>query len=444
MVGFTSMVRPEPLALEILAATVPEHEVKILDMRLNPGFRETMQSFKPDLVGITGYTTDVPSMLRVLGEVKEMDSAIVTVAGGYHASLCPYDFDKPFIDYIVVGEGEITFRELVLALVEGKPTSLIDGIIYRKDGEQVFTKPRIPLKDMDDHPLPLRHLSDEYRSQYHFHFWDNPYLVETTRGCPYRCTFCAVWKFHNKRCRARTPEKVMEDLKNVASQIVCFVDDNFLQNLPRSEKLYELVKQAGLNARYWIQARADSIVKRPDIIEKWASVGLHAALIGFEKIDEKGLESVNKSSSTQINEKAMEILNNNGVDMWGSFIVDPQWTKPDFDALIDYVRGKRIAFPLFTILTPLPGTAFFQEKINELITCNYEVFDFLHTVLPTKLPIDEFYANMARLYADTTMGLAELKQRIKDGYIPVSALGRIRGVLKDVTDPAAYLRSVGT
>lgn len=443
MVGFTHMVRSEPLALEIIAATVPEHEVKILDMRVDPTLRETVLSFEPDLVGITGYTTDVPSMLRTLQEVKSINPAIVTVAGGYHASLCPEDFDRDFVDFIVVGEGEITFRELVSALSPGRDYSFIAGIIYRRDGRQVATRPRLPSPNMDEHPLPLRHLTDHYRPFYHFHFWDNPYVVETTRGCPYRCTFCAVWKFHNKSCRARTPEVVIQDLKNVASQIVCFVDDNFLQNLPRAERLCELVKQAGLQARYWIQARADSIVRRPDVVEKWAGVGLHAALIGFEKISEKELESVNKSSSTRINEEAMEILHNNGIDMWGAFIVDPQWTKPDFDALIDYVRSKKISFPIFTVLTPLPGTAFFQEKLNELLTRNYEVFDFLHTVLPTKLPIEEFYSNMARLYANTTMGWAELKQRIKQGYIPISALERIRWVLKDVTDPQAYLRSVG-
>ncbi|MBI2907727.1 MAG: cobalamin B12-binding domain-containing protein [Chloroflexi bacterium] len=443
MVGFTHMVRPEPLALEIIAATVPDHEVKIFDMRVDSTpLAEVLSSFHPDLVGTTGYTTDVPTMQMLLKEVKALDPAIITVVGGYHASLVPKDFDFEAVDYIVVGEGEITFRELVAALSEGKDTTSIAGLIYRVDGHQVETRVRLPLKKMDDHPLPLRHLTDQYRSRYHFHFWDNPYVVETTRGCPYRCTFCAVWKFHNKRCRERSPELVIEDLKNVASKIVCFVDDNFLQNLPRAERLCELVEQAGLQARYWIQARADSIVRRPDVVERWAKAGLHAALIGFEKIDEKGLQSVHKNSSTKINEEAMEILNANGVDMWGSFIVDPEWTSADFDALIGYVKAKRIAFPLFTILTPLPGTAFFQEKLNELVTSNYEVFDFLHTVLPTKLPIDEFYANMARLYASTTMGWAELKQRIKSGYIPLSALERVRGVLKDVTDPEAYLSSV--
>jgi len=441
LVGFTSMVRPEPLALEILAAAVPEHEVKILDLRIDPTLDSTLASFEPDLVGVTGYTINVPRMKEICRQVKERNQRITTVVGGYHASLCPHDFDLDFVDVIVVGEGEETFRELVAALVERRELATVDGIIYRQDGHQVQTPPRKLVHNLSDLPLPARHLTDHYRQHYHFHFWDNPYLVETARGCPYRCTFCAVWKFHRGKCRYRQPESVLEDLKNVGSRIVCFVDDNFLQSFRRMEKLHELVKSAGIQAQYWIQARADSIVKRPDIVKKWAEIGLSSALIGFESIRDEELADVNKKSSVKTNEEAMEILHDNGVDMWGSFLINPQWTKFDFDALIDYVRNMKICFPLFTILTPLPGTAFFKEKLNELTTSNYELFDFFHSVLPTRLPLEEFYANMARLYASTTLGLPDLKQRIRSGQIPLSSLGRLREVLKDVTNPKAYLES---
>ena len=441
LVGFTSMVRPEPLALEIVAANVPEHEVKILDLRIDPTLDSTLASFKPDLVGVTGYTINVPRMKEICRQTKAFDQRITTVVGGYHASLCPHDFDHNFIDVIAVGEGEITFRELVAALEGQRGLAAVDGLIYRQEGHQVRTSPRELIRNLSELPLPARHLTDHYREHYHFHFWDNPYLVETARGCPYRCTFCAVWKFHRGKCRYREPANVLEDLKNVASRVICFVDDNFLQSFRRAERLHELVKSAGIQAQYWIQARADSIVKRPDIIKRWAEIGLSSALVGFESIRDEELADLNKQSSVKTNELAMKILNDNGVDMWGMFMVNPQWTKLDFDALIDYVRSMKISFPTFTILTPLPGTAFFQEKLHELTTSNYELFDFFHAVLPIKLPLEEFYANMARLYASTTMGLGELKRRIRAGQIPLSSLNRLRELLKDVTNPKAYLES---
>lgn len=443
MVGFTQMIRPEPLALELIAASVPDHEVKILDMRVDPSFQETLASFQPDLVGVAGYTTDVPRMLETCAGVKSLSPDITTVVGGYHASLCPEDFDREFVDIIVVGEGEGTFKELVPSLQKRRNLAEVNGIIYRKDGRQVATPLRDLIANLDDVPLPARHLTDHYRQHYHFHFWENPYLVETARGCPFRCTYCAVWKFHRRRCRMKSPEAILEDLKTIPSRVICFADDNLFQNVRRAERLYEMIKSEGIEAQFWMQARADTIAKHPPLIEKWAEIGLDAVLVGLEKITEDDLAKINKKCSLASNEKAVRILEDKGVDVWGMFIVDPQWTTRDFDALIEYVKRMKISFPLFTVLTPLPGTALFQEKLSELMTRNYEVYDFLHTVLPTKLPLREFYENMARLYHNTTMGWNELKRRVKSGRIPVSSLRRVREVLRDVTNTDAYLRSVG-
>jgi len=442
MVGFTSMIRPEPLALEIIAATVPGHEVQILDMRVDPTLETTLAEFGPDLVGITGYTTDVPRMRQICSQVKATSPETTTVVGGYHATLCPEDFDLEAVDYIVSGEGELTFPELVSILEEGRGVEGIDGIIYRRHGHQVASRMRELFPDLDNLPLAARHLTERYRQHYHFHFWENPYLIETARGCPFRCTFCAVWKFHRGKCRFKGAETIFNELKTIPSPIICFADDNFLQDIRRAQRLYHLAKREGFSARFWMQARADTIVKHPDIITKWAEIGLDSILIGFERFREEELAKLNKRTSVKTNEKAAEILSANGVDIWGSFIVDPDWSKFDFDFLIDYVHRLKVSFPIFTVLTPLPGTAFFQEKLKELKTRNYEVFDFLHSVLPTKLPLQEFYSNLARLYASTTMGLKELKQRIKAGKIPVSALRRVREVLSDVTNPQAYLESV--
>jgi len=444
MIGFSDIIRPEPLVLEILAACLPGHEVEILDLRVEDGLEEKLKSFKPDVVGVTGYTTVVPAMHGVCQLAKSLNPRVVTVVGGYHASLMPQDFDRDYVDVITVGEGERIIAELVDALERGRSLDKVDGLIYRKDGRQVTTKPRAMIADLDSTPLPSRHLSERNRDKYHFHFWSRPALVETARGCPYRCTFCSVWKFHKKICRFKTPERVLIELKQLDSpEIVAFVDDNFLQNIRRAERIYQLIKDEGIQTKYWMQARADSIVRHPEIIEKWASIGLTTILIGFEKFREDELDSLNKKSSIKTNEKCMEVMRKYGVEMWGGFIVDPQWTREDFDACIDYVRGMKITFPQFTVLTPLPGTEFYEEKKSQLITDNYEVFDFLHTVLPTRLPAEEFYQNMARLYTTCTLSLSDIRQRIRSGRFPATTLERVRGLLADVTSADAYIRTMG-
>src|SRR3990172_6134532 len=266
MVGFSLMIRTEPLALEMVAGGVlDEHEVKILDLRVDPTpLAECLKSYAPDVVGVTGYTTAVPRMHKICAEVNAVDPSIMTVTGGYHASLCPQDFDEEYVDVIVQGEGEVTFRKLIQALERKADLAEVSGITFRRDGKQVTTLVRPLHRNLDSLPLPARNLSDQYRHDYHFHFWENPYTVETSRGCPYRCTFCSVWKFHQLKCRFRSPERVVEDMKRVKSDIIAFVDDNFFQSFRRAERLYELIKEAGIKAQYWGQLRSDSIVKRQD------------------------------------------------------------------------------------------------------------------------------------------------------------------------------------
>ncbi|MBI3953681.1 MAG: cobalamin B12-binding domain-containing protein [Chloroflexi bacterium] len=446
MVGFTTLVQPEPLALESIAAGVLDrHEVLLVDKRVDPTpLEDVLDGFRPDLVGTTGYTTDVPNMMRICMAAKAWDPRVTTVVGGYHASLVPQDFDLPYVDFIVDGEGELTFKELVECLAARGDPSQVLGILFRQDGQQVATPHRPPVKSLDTLPRPARHLVDHYRKHYHFHFWDNVYVMETARGCPFRCNFCSVWVFHEGRYRVHRPERVVEELEQMETDTVCFLDDIFMETPSYAERIAELLQQRGIKKRYWAQLRSDNIVKRPDLMKKWAAVGMHSCLVGFEKFRQAELDNVEKWNTVANNEQAMGILHDLNIDMWGAFIVDPQYDDDDFNELISYVKAKGMAFPQFTILTPLPGTGLFKEKLHEITHFNPELFDFLHSVLPTKLPVERFYANMARLYRETQMGFLEVRRRIRDGRIPRSSLERIRGLMKSVTDQENYLKGLQT
>lgn len=448
MVGYTHLVRPEPLALEYVAAALRRagHDVALLDNRVDPTpIEDAIARFDPAMVGTTGYTTDVPAQRDLLRRVKALDRGIYTIAGGYHATLCPQDFDDDFVDFLCVGEGEETIVELVAALERGAhDLTAIPGLVIRQDGRQVKTPHRERHKVLDAMPLPARDLVDRYRDRYHFHFWENPYLVETQRGCAYRCNFCSVWVFHEMGVLYRTPEAVVNELKDLAgkTEMIIFVDDEFFQNPKRAERIADLIKAEGLQFRYWAQVRADDITRWPHLAAKWREVGMESVLIGVEKISDEELSDVNKRTTVAMNDAAIRYLQDDlGIDIWGSLIVDPSWTEREFDSLIEYVRSRRIAFPNFTVLTPLPGTVLYEEQRDHLAFTNYELFDLMHAVTPTRLPLERFYENMARLYRSTTMGRKELLARVRSGRIPVSSLKRIGDLLRDVTDPSAYLRS---
>ena len=437
--GLIQVMMPEPFALEMIAAAVPEHEVRIVDLRVQDDLGATLASFRPQLVGVTSLTANSPQALQVCQEAKRLDPDIFTVVGGFHAALNPQDFDSAGVDAVAVGEGEVTFAELVAALDRGSDLRRVPGLRLRYQGRVVETPQRGLIKNLDALPLPARHLTAAYREHYAWYLWPEVYAVETARGCPYRCNFCAVWQFHHGRCRLKSPARVLDELLAVPGKHVFIVDDNFLQDLTRAQRIGQLIAEAGLSKRYFVQARSDSIVRRPAVVEQWAKLGLSIVGLGFETFRQEELQSFNKRNTVAANEKAVRILQSNGVQIWGCFIVDPAWERRDFDGLLEHLERLRLSFHQFTVLTPIPGTGFFTEKVQELLTTNYERFDFLHSVLPTKLPVAEFYENLARLYAFSKLNLADLRRGWREGDITPATLRRLASMLQRLANPQAYL-----
>jgi hopanoid C-3 methylase len=139
-------------------------------------------------------------------------------------------------------------------------------------------------------------------------------------------------------------------------------------------------------------------------VEKWVQIGLYAVLLGLEGGCDETLKDLNKSCNIDTNNQAIKILQDNGVIIWGAFIVDPDWADDDFKRLSDYVSAKEITHTQFTVLTPLPGTQLYRDRRDDLLTGDYSCFDTLHAVLPTRLPREKFYQNFADLYRQRNLG----------------------------------------
>jgi radical SAM superfamily enzyme YgiQ (UPF0313 family) len=146
------------------------------------------------------------------------------------------------------------------------------------------------------------------------------------------------------------------------------------------------------------QARTDAIARHPETMAKLREAGFATAFLGLEKIDAAGMESVDKHNTVESNESALRILKKAGINTFGTLIVDPDWGEIDFRRLREYVRKHAIPNAWFTVLTPLPGTAFFDQVRDRLTTRNWEIFDLAHAVLPTRLDLERFYREYARLY----------------------------------------------
>ncbi len=388
----------EPLELEILAATIPEHSCRILDMRIDPDLKGSLEEFKPDLVGLTSYTTEVPVVRSLLQGIKSSLPESFTVVGGCHASVKPEDFHLPDVDAVVVGGGERIFPALVGKLSKGEDPLEVRGLWGRTGDRFIFTGEADPIKDLNGFPAPNRHLTQGYRHLYYFGSNRPAAAIMTSRGCPFRCSFCSIWRTMQGRYLLRDPGKVVQELSGVREKHVFIADDNTLSHARHAEALFSVIRDSGIQKSYKMYGRADAIVARPDLIEKWRSIGLTTVIMGLESFQDQRLAIFNKKSTVELQNRAIRILKDNDIKVRAYFIVDPEFTSDDFEDLMEYVQREEITEPMFTVLTPLPGTDFYEEVRDKMVLNQYEFFDLAHALLPTRLSRKRFYREFTNLY----------------------------------------------
>ncbi len=191
--------------------------------------------------------------------------------------------------------------------------------------------------------------------------------------------------------------RIVEELATIEEENVFFADDESLLDSGRMIALAEMIRESGLEKRYFLYGRSDTIARSPHLLEAWKRVGLDRVFVGLEFFRDEDLEYVGKKSTMTDNENAIKILHDLDIDIYASFMLRPEFEKHHFKELRRYCRSKRLDYPTFAVLTPLPGTDLYEQVKNELITHNYDYFDFIHTLLPTRLSLKEFYTHYAWL-----------------------------------------------
>ena len=181
-----------------------------------------------------------------------------------------------------------------------------------------------------------------------------------------------------------------------------------------------------------MQSRTDIICKFPHLIEQWKDCGSLAIFLGLESVTDEGLKAVNKKNSADNNVRAINILKDLGVGFTPNFIVDPSWDRDDFKRLRDWIDTMGAYNSGFSILTPLPGTDLWDTAKQDVNTHEWEMFDIVHTVLPTKLPLEEFYEQYSGLWQHALDVRYKLKGKLKTYVQLGAALATRRVTLKAV------------
>jgi radical SAM superfamily enzyme YgiQ (UPF0313 family) len=418
------LINIEPLGLEYLAGTIPEHEVEILDMKIENHWERKIEDFKPHIVGITGTVIHTLRMLKVLKKVKELSQRTLTVVGGVGATLKPDDFTQPYVDVIVLGHRVSSFKQIVENFEQKKSFENIEGIALPGGDRLYLTPVKNQITSLDHLPLPRRDLTEKHRNKYFHLVWKPAALIITSVGCPYQCNFCPCPVLTQRKFLKRSPELVLEELSQIKEEYIYAGDDNFFFDYQHALKIYQLIKESGIKKQYYILSRVDEINRHPDIVEKWAEIGLKKVFLGLESFKDEELKSLNKRCTVEKNNRAINILHQNEVDPLGAFVIQPYYKKEDFDALLDYMDEMKIYYHEFTILTPFPGTEFYENIKDKMTFSDTRLFDLAHSVLPTELPPEEFYKLYSRLYRRAFSPVRAL--RIKPTVSPFANLGFLR------------------
>src|SRR5258706_7405298 len=403
IIGLEMITFVEPLGMECVAGglELEGHTCQIVDMRLDGvehGLAK-MRAFGPDIVGLQcNFTTERFRALRLARRVREEMPGVLIIVGGHDASRDPRWFLKPAIDVIVVGDGEEVMPPLAEAWSKKHDLKSVPGLLINDRNGPIDTGHAPARGNIDNLPMPARHLIKEYASEYYINFRRPLALLETARGCPFKCNFCSVWKFHESTFREKSPERVVAELQTIKAENVFITDDIFWMNVKRGEEMARQIKAAGIKKYFTVQTRTDIIVKFPQLVEQWKDCGKLAIFLGLESITDEGLAAVNKKNKACNNVKAIEILKDLGVGFTPNFIVDPAWERDDFTRLRDWVESMGAYNSGFSILTPLPGTDLWESVKGQVTTHDWEMYDIVHAVLPTRLPLDEFYAHYSRLF----------------------------------------------
>ncbi len=403
ILGLEMLTFVEPLGLICVAGGLEQdgHECKIVDLRIDgeePGL-DACRRFEPEVIGLQcNFTTERNRSLRLARRVKrEMPQAFV-VLGGHDASREPDWFDDPSIDAVAVGDGEEIMPALMHALEQRADLKTVPGLVLNTAHGQVPTGHAPSRRNLDSLPLPARHLIAHYAPHYYINFRKPLALMETARGCPFKCNFCSVWKFHESTFREKSAKRVVEELRAIEAPNVFITDDIFWLDVRRGEALAKELKASGIKKHFTVQTRTDIICKFPHLIEMWKDCGNLSIFLGLESVTDAGLDAVNKSNTAANNERALAILKELGVGFTPNFIVDPAWDRADFARLREWIDRTGAYNSGFSVLTPLPGTDLWASAKERVNTDDWEMFDIIHAVLPTNLPLEEFYEEYSSLW----------------------------------------------
>ena len=407
-------LRLEPLGLELVAAAVRRagHEARLLDLQAgtHEDYFRLVDDWEPDVVAFScNYLANVPEVVDLAKLTRARRPGTFIFVGGHSASFTAQELLEHAggaIDCILKGEGEASVVELLEAVEHDRRSiAQVPGVVSL-DGEG----PPARLVENLDALVPARDLVRR-RRKYFLGTLDPCASIEFARGCPWDCAFCSAWTFYGRSYRMVSPERAVEDLASIREPGVFIVDDVAFVQAKHGFEIGEAIARRGIRKQYYLETRGDVLLRNKDVFRMWTRLGLAYMFLGLEAIDEEGLRKYRKRISLGHAFEALEFARSLGIQVAINLIADPEWDRERFAV----VRQWCLEIPEIvniSVNTPYPGTETWRTEARRIHTRDYRLYDIQHAVLPTKLPLAEFYEELVRtqrVLAMKHMGWAALR-----------------------------------
>jgi len=347
---------------------IPEIEIRVVDHVKNP-VREILK-LNPDVVGISSMSLPFYKAREIAQEIKKISPKTLIVLGGHHISNLPQTLPNEF-DIGVIGEGEETFREILIHISKERISNLnkIKGICFHGGGKVKINEPRPLIENIDDIPIPDRDVFDmtgyylQPRRSGTMQTLSRGTHMMTSRGCPFNCVFCASPR---KRIRYHSAERVVEEINILYTkyhvQEIAIVDDLFVVNIDRLKKILELMKTKSFYKKisFFCETRTDIFNEEMAAILKEMNVKTMA--FGFESGSEKELKYLKRNTTTiEDNQRACDICKKYGFAINGYFIIgSPIQTKEDLEKTVRFIENNKIDYLSIATATPFPGSDWWE------------------------------------------------------------------------------------
>ena len=358
-----------PLGLLYVAAFLEQqtdHTVEILDAILDgldyDGLEAEIRRRKPDVVGIQAMTFTLIDATLAAKVVKSIDPSIPVMFGGPHVYIYPNEtLQIPQVDYIVIGEGEVTTADLVNALAEGRDMATVNGIGYKQDG-QIKLTPSVALnQDLDALPMPARHLVPQDR-YYSVLARETPITtMMSSRGCPMQCIFCDRPHL-GKQFRYRSPQSVVDEMEaceRMGIKEIFIYDDTFTIRRDRVMEICRLYRERGLTIKWDSRAHINTITE--PMLDAMAASGVTRLHYGVEAGTEEITKVLKKGIDLNRTREVFRESKKRGITTLGYFMIgNPGETKEQAIETIEFARRLDADFIHLSVATPFPATELYR------------------------------------------------------------------------------------